>query len=57
MYRHSTSHILAHAVKELFPAAKPAIGPAIDDGFYYDFDMDSPFTPEDLTAIERRCPK
>ncbi|MEK6651830.1 MAG: threonine--tRNA ligase [Nitrospirota bacterium] len=54
IYRHSTSHILAHAVKELFPAAKPAIGPAIDDGFYYDFDMDSPFTPEDLTAIEKK---
>ena len=38
----------------MFPAAKPAIGPAIDDGFYYDFDMDSPFTPEDLTAIEKK---
>ncbi|MFA5846244.1 MAG: threonine--tRNA ligase [Thermodesulfovibrionales bacterium] len=54
IYRHSTSHILAHAVKELFPAAKPAIGPAIDEGFYYDFDMDSPFTPEDLAAIEKK---
>ena len=54
IYRHSTSHILAHAVKELFPDAKPAIGPAIEDGFYYDFDMDRPFTPEDLTAIEKK---
>lgn len=54
IYRHSTSHIMAHAVKELFPAAKPAIGPAIEDGFYYDFDMDSPFTPEDLAAIEKK---
>ncbi|MFA4830484.1 MAG: threonine--tRNA ligase, partial [Thermodesulfovibrionales bacterium] len=38
----------------MFPAAKPAIGPAIDEGFYYDFDMDSPFTPEDLAAIEKK---
>ncbi|MDO9287833.1 MAG: threonine--tRNA ligase [Thermodesulfovibrionales bacterium] len=54
IYRHSTSHIMAHAVKELFPAAKPAIGPAIEDGFYYDFDMDSPFMPEDLAVIEKK---
>ena len=53
-YRHSTSHIMAHAVKELFPKAKLAIGPAIEDGFYYDFDIDRPFTPEDLTAIEKK---
>lgn len=54
IYRHSASHILAHAVKELFPQAKFAIGPAIEDGFYYDFDMDRPFTPEDVEAIEAR---
>ncbi|MBI5205405.1 MAG: threonine--tRNA ligase [Nitrospirae bacterium] len=54
IYRHSTSHVMAHAVKELFPEAKLAIGPAIEDGFYYDFDMDSPFTPEDLAAIEKK---
>lgn len=53
-YRHSTSHIMAHAVKELFPKAKLAIGPAIEDGFYYDFDIDRPFAPEDLTAIEKK---
>lgn len=53
-YRHSTSHIMAHAVKELFPKAKLAIGPAIEDGFYYDFDINRPFTPEDLTAIEKK---
>ena len=45
---------MAHAVKELFPEAKLAIGPSIEDGFYYDFDMDRPFTPEDLTAIEKK---
>jgi threonyl-tRNA synthetase len=45
---------MAHAVKELFPKAKLAIGPAIEDGFYYDFDIDRPFTPEDLTAIEKK---
>lgn len=54
LYRHSTSHIMAHAVKELFPQAKIAIGPAIEDGFYYDFDIDRPFTPEDLAAIEKK---
>lgn len=53
MYRHSTSHIMAHAVKRLFPEAKVAIGPAIQDGFYYDFDFKRPFTPEDLAAIEK----
>ncbi len=52
--RHSSAHILAQAVKELYPAAKLAIGPAIEDGFYYDFDYDRPFTPEDLEAIENR---
>jgi threonyl-tRNA synthetase len=45
---------MAHAVKELFPGAKPAIGPAIEDGFYYDFDVDRPFTPEDLELIEKK---
>ncbi|MDA8168762.1 MAG: threonine--tRNA ligase [Nitrospiraceae bacterium] len=54
VYRHSASHILAHAVKELFPQAKLAIGPAIEDGFYYDFDIDRPFSPEDLAAIEKK---
>ncbi|MCD8115545.1 MAG: threonine--tRNA ligase [Oscillospiraceae bacterium] len=51
-YRHTTSHILAQAVKRLFPEAKLAIGPAIDDGFYYDIDVDRPFVPEDLEALE-----
>ena len=50
--RHSTSHLLAQAVKALFPAAKVTIGPAIESGFYYDFDVDAPFTPEDLQRIE-----
>ncbi|MFZ3138154.1 MAG: threonine--tRNA ligase [Thermodesulfovibrionales bacterium] len=53
-YRHSTSHIMAHAVKALFPDAKLAIGPAIDEGFYYDFDINRPFTPEDLSLIEKK---
>ena len=52
--RHSTSHLLAHAVKELFPDAQVTIGPVIEDGFYYDFAYKRPFTPEDLTAIEAR---
>jgi threonyl-tRNA synthetase len=52
--RHSTSHLMAQAVKELFPQAKVTIGPAIESGFYYDFDMDSPFTPEDLERIEAK---
>ncbi len=54
IYRHSTSHVMAHAVKELFPDAKLAIGPSTDEGFYYDFDLDRPFTPEDLTLIEKK---
>ncbi|MGE5239851.1 MAG: threonine--tRNA ligase [Chloroflexota bacterium] len=54
IYRHSTSHIMAHAVKELFPEVKVTIGPAIEDGFYYDFDRTSPFTPEDLISIEKK---
>ena len=52
--RHSTAHLLAHAVKELFPDAQVTIGPVIEDGFYYDFSYRRPFTPEDLTAIENR---
>ncbi len=52
--RHSTSHLMAQAVKELFPAAKVTIGPAIENGFYYDFDVETPFTPEDLERIEQR---
>ncbi|MEI6827107.1 MAG: threonine--tRNA ligase [Desulfuromonadales bacterium] len=52
--RHSTSHLMAQAVKELFPQAKVTIGPAIETGFYYDFDMDKPFTPEDLERIEAK---
>jgi threonyl-tRNA synthetase len=53
IYRHSTSHVMAHAVKRLFPEVKLAIGPAIQDGFYYDFDIDKTFTPEDLASIEK----
>lgn len=52
--RHSTAHLMAQAVTELFPEAKWAIGPPIEDGFYYDFDVARPFTPEDLAAIEAR---
>ncbi len=52
--RHSTAHLLAYAVKELFPDAQVTIGPVVDNGFYYDFAYKRPFTPEDLTAIELR---
>jgi threonyl-tRNA synthetase len=52
--RHSTAHLMAQAVTDLFPGAKWAIGPPIEDGFYYDFDVERPFTPEDLEAIEAR---
>jgi threonyl-tRNA synthetase len=52
--RHSTAHLLAYAVKELFPDAQVTIGPVIEDGFYYDFSYKRPFTPDDLAAIERR---
>jgi threonyl-tRNA synthetase len=52
--RHSTAHLLAQAVKELFPDAQVTIGPVIEDGFYYDFAYQRPFTPEDLAAIEKR---
>ena len=54
LLRHSTAHLLAHAVKELFPEAQVTIGPVIDNGFYYDFSYKRPFTPEDLQAIEKR---
>src|SRR5215467_7346056 len=50
--RHSTSHVMAQAVKRLFPDVRVAIGPAIEDGFYYDFLKPTPFTPEDLEKIE-----
>lgn len=52
--RHSTAHLLAYAVKELFPDAQVTIGPVIDKGFYYDFSYKRPFTPEDLIAIEKK---
>lgn len=55
--RHSASHVMAQAVKRLFPNVKLAIGPAIDNGFYYDFDTDKPFTREDLDAIEAEMKK
>jgi threonyl-tRNA synthetase len=50
--RHSTAHLMAEAVRDMFPGVKVAIGPAIEGGFYYDFDVPEPFTPEDLTKIE-----
>ncbi|HSH87038.1 MAG: threonine--tRNA ligase [Methylophilus sp.] len=52
--RHSTAHLLAYAVKELFPDAQVTIGPVIDNGFYYDFSYKRPFTPDDLVAIEKK---
>ena len=52
--RHSTAHLLAHAVKELFPEAQVTIGPVIENGFYYDFAYKRPFTPDDLLALERK---
>ncbi len=54
LIRHSTAHLLAYAVKELFPEAQVTIGPVIDNGFYYDFSYKRPFTPEDLAAIEAK---
>ncbi|MFN3736805.1 threonine--tRNA ligase [Hydrogenophaga sp.] len=54
LIRHSTAHLLAYAVKELFPEAQVTIGPVIENGFYYDFSYKRPFTPEDLAAIEKR---
>src|SRR5437868_6994284 len=52
--RHSTAHVLAQAVKELFPETKLTIGPPTEEGFYYDFDSPHRFTPEDLGAIEKK---
>jgi threonyl-tRNA synthetase len=54
LIRHSTAHLLAYAVKELFPDAQVTIGPVIENGFYYDFSYKRPFTPDDLAAIEKR---
>ena len=54
LYRHSTAHLLAAAVTALFPNAQCGIGPATDEGFFYDFIVDRPFVPEDLAAIERQ---
>jgi threonyl-tRNA synthetase len=54
IYRHTTSHLLAHAVKELFPEVKIGIGPATEEGFFYDFERQAPFTPEDLARIEAK---
>ena len=54
VYRHSTAHLLAAAVLELYPETKLGIGPPIESGFYYDFDRATPFTPEDLEKIERQ---
>ncbi|NSW81935.1 MAG: threonine--tRNA ligase [Syntrophothermus sp.] len=53
VYRHSSAHVMAQAVKRLFPGTRLAIGPAIDKGFYYDFDPEQPFTPEDFDRIEQ----
>ncbi len=55
IFWHSSSHIMAQAVQELFPDAKIAIGPAIDSGFYYDFDVETPFSPQDIENIEKKC--
>src|SRR4051794_30095852 len=55
--RHSTAHVLAQAVQDLFPDARLGIGPPIRDGFYYDFDVETPFVPEDLDKIETRMRK
>ena len=55
LIRHDAAHLLAMAVQELFPGTQVTIGPAIDDGFYYDFARAEPFTPEDLPKIEARC--
>jgi threonyl-tRNA synthetase len=52
--RHSAAHVMAQAVVEMFPEAKYTIGPPIENGFYYDFDLERPLTPDDLKAIEKR---
>ena len=56
-FRHTTSHIMAQAIKRLYPDVKLAIGPSIDDGFYYDIDSEEPITAEDLTKIEAEMKK
>ena len=56
-FRHTTSHILAQAVKRLYPTAKCAIGPSIDDGFYYDFEFDFEFSAENFDEIEKEMKK
>ena len=56
-YWHTTSHILAQAIKRLYPEMKLAIGPAIENGFYYDFDTEKPFTPEMLSSLEEEMKK
>ena len=55
IYRHSSTHIMAQAVKEIFPSANLTIGPPIEGGFYYDFSFERPFTPEDLERIEQKA--
>ncbi len=57
LYRHSTAHLTANAVKRLFPTVQIGIGPAIENGYYYDFNPERPFTPEDLAAIEAEMRK
>ena len=57
VFRHTASHIMAQAIKRLYPDAKLAIGPAVDDGFYYDFDVETKFTPDDLLKIEAEMKK
>jgi len=52
--RHSSAHVLATAVRQLFPRAQIGFGPPIEDGFYYDFEVERPFAPEDLEAIEQK---
>ena len=52
--RHSTAHVLAQAVQELFPGTRLGIGPPVENGFYYDFDPERPFTPDDLAALEKK---
>jgi len=54
MMRHSTAHVMAEAVQSMFPDAKFGIGPTIEDGFYYDFDLSKPLSPDDLPVIEAK---
>ena len=55
--RHSAAHVLAESVKKIYPSAKLTIGPSIEDGFFYDFDVTEPFTPNDLASIEKEMEK